>query len=60
MNSNARFSINSLHGVWSFAGDMLGITFLALLLPQVYKVLLSKLLSLDEYGCYALAAARAD
>lgn len=53
----ARFSLTALRGVWRFAGGMLGITFLALLLTQVDKVLLSKLLSLSEYGYYALAAA---
>lgn len=52
----ARFSINALRGVWRFAGGMVGITFLALLLMQVDKILLSKLLSLSDYGCYTLAA----
>jgi len=53
----ARFSLQTLRGVWRFAGGMLGITFLALLLTQVDKVLLSKLLSLTDYGYYTLAAA---
>ena len=53
----ARFSLQELRGVWRFAGGMLGITFLALLLTQVDKVLLSKLLSLTDYGYYTLAAA---
>lgn len=53
----ARFSLNALRDVWRFAGGMLGITFLALLLTQVDKVLLSKLLPLSEYGYYTLAAA---
>jgi O-antigen/teichoic acid export membrane protein len=35
---------------------MMGITFLSLLLMQVDKVLLSRLLSLSEYGYYTLAA----
>lgn len=52
----ARFSLDALRNVWRFAGGMLGITFLSLLLTQVDKVLLSKLLSLSEYGYYALAA----
>jgi O-antigen/teichoic acid export membrane protein len=51
-----RFSIGALRGVWRFAGGMLGNTFLSLLLMQVDKVLLSKLLSLKEYGYYTLAA----
>lgn len=51
-----RFSLDALRGVWRFAGGMIGITFLALLLTQVDKMLLSKLLSLSEYGYYTLAA----
>ena len=53
----ARFSLKALRGVWRFAGGMLGITLLSLLLTQVDKILLSKLLSLSEYGYYALAVA---
>jgi O-antigen/teichoic acid export membrane protein len=52
----ARFSLNALRGVWKFAGGMIGITFLALILTQVDKIILSKLLSLTEYGYYTLAA----
>jgi len=52
----ARFSLESLRSVWRFAGGMIGITFLALLLTQVDKILLSKLLSLGDYGYYTLAA----
>ena len=50
------FSIEALRSVWCFAGGMIGITFLSLLLTQVDKVLLSKLLTLSEYGYYTLAA----
>ena len=49
-------SLDALKGVWRFAGGMVGITFLSLLLTQVDKVLLSKLLSLGDYGYYTLAA----
>jgi O-antigen/teichoic acid export membrane protein len=52
---SGRFSLQVLRGVWRFAGGMLGITFLATLLTQVDKILLSKLLSLSEYGYYTLA-----
>lgn len=51
-----RFSLAALQDVWRFAGGMIGITFLALLLTQVDKILLSKLLTLSEYGYYTLAA----
>ncbi len=50
-----RFSWAALRGVWRFAGGMVGITFLALLLTQVDKILLSKLLALSDYGYYNLA-----
>lgn len=50
-----RFSLIALRGVRRFAGGMMGITFLALLLTQVDKVLLSRLLSLSEFGYYSLA-----
>lgn len=51
-----RFSPASLAGVWKFARGMMGITFLAILLTQVDKVLLSRLLSLESFGYYTLAA----
>lgn len=50
-----QFSLEALQGVWRFAGGMVGITFLALLLTQVDKILLSKLLTLREFGYYSLA-----
>jgi len=52
---SGRFSLEALRGVWKFAGGMIGITFLSLLLMQVDKVLLSKILSLSEFGYYTLA-----
>lgn len=51
-----RFSLSSLRSVWRFAGGMLGITFLTLMLTQVDKILLSRLLALGDYGYYSLAA----
>jgi len=51
-----RFSLRALAGVARFAGGMVSITLLSLLLIQVDKVLLSKLLTLSEYGYYTLAA----
>jgi O-antigen/teichoic acid export membrane protein len=49
-------SIRALKGVRRFAGGMAGISVLSLLLTQSDKILLSKLLSLAEYGHYMLAA----
>lgn len=51
-----KFSLEALRRVSRFAGGMIGITFLALLLTQVDKILLSNLLPLDEFGYYTLAA----
>ena len=52
----ARFSLDALHSVSRFAAGMLGINFLALLLTQADKVILSRLLPLQDYGYYMLAA----
>ncbi len=52
----AAFSVAALSDVWRFARGMTVITLLSLLLTQVDKVLLSRLLSLEAFGYYALAA----
>lgn len=52
----AAFSHKALTAIWRFAGGMMGITFLKLMLTQVDKVLLSRLLSLENFGYYILAA----
>jgi O-antigen/teichoic acid export membrane protein len=46
----------ALEGVRRFAGGMLAITCLSLLVSQIDKVLLSRLLPLGEFGYYTLAA----
>jgi O-antigen/teichoic acid export membrane protein len=51
-----RFSRSAIAGVWRFASGLLGISFLGILLTQVDKVLLSRLLTLEHYGYYTLAA----
>lgn len=53
---DGRFSIPALRGIWRFAGGIFGITVLGMMLTQIDKVLLSKLLSLTDFGFYALAA----
>lgn len=50
-----RFSKQSLRRVWRFASGMMGITFLSLILMQVDKIILSKLLTLSQFGWYTLA-----
>jgi O-antigen/teichoic acid export membrane protein len=54
-----RFSITCLRSVWRFATGLFVITLLALLLTQVDKILLSRLLTLDLFGYYTLAGAAA-
>ena len=49
------FQVDELLKVWRFSGGLIAITFLALLLTQVDKILLSKLLSLEAFGLYTLA-----
>jgi O-antigen/teichoic acid export membrane protein len=51
----AGFSVAALLNIWRFAAGMLGITFLSLLLTQLDKILLSRLLPLEAFGYYALA-----
>ncbi|MBP2673942.1 MAG: hypothetical protein H6Q84_782 [Deltaproteobacteria bacterium] len=52
-----RFSPALLRNVWKFAAGMSGITVLSILLTQMDKILLSKLLPLKSFGYYALATA---
>lgn len=52
----SRFDLAVLASIRSFAGGMAVTTLLALLLTQVDKLLLSKLVSLEEFGYYVLAA----
>jgi O-antigen/teichoic acid export membrane protein len=52
----ARFSVSALRDVWRFAAGMLSITFLALLLTQIDKIVLSRILTLEAFGYYSLAA----
>jgi O-antigen/teichoic acid export membrane protein len=53
--ASAAFSIPALRGVWRFAAGTVAITFLSLLLTNVDKILLSRLLPLGDFGYYALA-----
>jgi O-antigen/teichoic acid export membrane protein len=57
--SPALFSRRAIAGVWRFAGGMTSISLLSLLLTQFDKILLSKLLSLDVFGYYSVAASAA-
>jgi O-antigen/teichoic acid export membrane protein len=54
--NNAVFQTQLLKGVWKFTAGMSGITILAVILTQLDKVILSKLLSLELFGYYMLAS----
>jgi O-antigen/teichoic acid export membrane protein len=54
--SPARFSQQELRQVWRFAAGMTVITVLSILLVQVDKLLLSRLLPLTDFGYYILAS----
>lgn len=51
----ARFDWRALHAVRHFAGGMAAVSVLSILITQVDKLLLSRLLPLSEFGYYALA-----
>lgn len=50
-----RFSPAALQGVWRFAAGTITLTLLGFLLSQTDKLILTKLLSLEEFGYYSLA-----
>jgi O-antigen/teichoic acid export membrane protein len=52
----AIFQKQLLKGIWRFAAGMSGITILGVILTQLDKVILSKMLSLEEFGYYTLAS----
>jgi O-antigen/teichoic acid export membrane protein len=53
--NSPHFSLLALMNIWRFAAGMIGITLLSLLLTQVDKILLSRLLPLQDFGYYILA-----
>lgn len=56
MAVSPKFKLKAIAEIWKFASGVMLVTFLAILLTQVDKVLLSKLLSLESFGYYTLAA----
>ena len=50
-----RFSKNLIGNIWRFAAGMSGLTLTGLILTQLDKVILSRLLSLEMFGYYSLA-----
>lgn len=53
--SRPRFRKNVLRNVWTYAAGMTGISLVALVLTQTDKIILSRLLTLENFGYYTLA-----
>jgi len=51
----AAFSWSTVIEIWQFAAGMIAINLLALLLTQLDKILLSRMLTLEAFGYYAFA-----
>lgn len=51
----SKFTFDAIEEIWKFSGGIMLTTFLAILLTQIDKVLLSGLLSLESFGYYTLA-----
>lgn len=56
IRSRPVFSISVISHSWKFAGGVFCTTLLALMITQIDKVLLSRLLSLEAFGVYAFSA----
>ncbi|MBA2671020.1 MAG: oligosaccharide flippase family protein [Gemmatimonadetes bacterium] len=53
--ARARFQTEIIRGIWRFAAGISGITVLAVILTQLDKIILSRLLTLEMFGYYTLA-----
>ena len=54
--NRAVFQLQLIKGIWRFTAGMSGISILAVILTQLDKIILSKLLSLEMFGYYTLAS----
>lgn len=55
VDSPSRFRLDLLKKTWRFAVGMVGISLVSLVLLQTDKVILSRMLTLENFGYYALA-----
>ncbi len=58
-DDSPRFDIEELRRMWKFARSVAAIALVAIMFTQLDKVILSKMLSLREFGAYMLATALA-
>lgn len=56
---SAKFSMSELRRMRGFAGGVMGVTLLSLALTQADRLILSRVLALDQFGYYALASSLA-
>lgn len=54
-NQQVMFSTSAIRNVWRFAAGMTAISLTAVLMTQTDKIILSKLLSMADFGIYTLA-----
>jgi O-antigen/teichoic acid export membrane protein len=54
-SKNIQFDISTLKRIWRFSAGMSGVAVSGIILMQLDKVLLSRILSLEDFGRYALA-----
>jgi len=52
----ARFTPEMFHDLWRYAAGMTGISVLSVILTQVDKIILSRVLALEAFGYYSLAS----
>ena len=55
INARPQFDLKVIRPLWRFAAGTAGITLSGIILTQVDKVLLAKMLSLEKFGYYTLA-----
>lgn len=55
-NNIPRFDKQELKNVWRFAAGMTGISITGILFSQIDKIILSKILPLDQFGYYTIAS----
>jgi O-antigen/teichoic acid export membrane protein len=57
---HATFSLRELRAIWRYAAHVSGYSILMVAFSQLDKIILSKVLSLEQFGYYALASAAAN
>lgn len=60
LKKNAKFDTDEIKRIWKFSVGMVLLTFSAVVFTQIDKVLLSKMLSLADFGGYMLAVSVAN